>query len=239
MIIPTSFFSSIIVTPTEFDANSIVGLEIWLKGNTSVFSDAGTTPAVNLDPVYQWNDLSGNVRHAIQASAGSRPQFKTNNLNGKPTIKCDGVDDILIATGAWGLFPSVPHTYFFVMNVYGGTYLLSAAATGGPGFGEISHGGQFTLNSGNNNIRYTHGTLPEGFKVYTLITGTSGNIKLNNVSQASGDTGAANFANGLAIGGVNAFRSEIDFAEVIGYNSALSAGDQTLVVNYLMTKYGL
>lgn len=216
---------------------NIAGLKVWLKSDAGVFSDAGTTPAVNLDPVQQWNDQSGNANHLVQATAGSRPQFKTPNLNGRPTVKFDGVDDILIAT-----FTALaqPNTLFVVMNVYGGAYFISGSSTGGPGYGEIAAAFTWTLNSGNNSVGFARGsTLPRGFEIHTLLSGSSAAIKINGGSVASGNSGTGSIYNGLSIGGVNAFRSEIDFAEVLLFDSALSEADQSAIINYLNSRYGL
>ena len=48
----------------------------------------------NNDPVGSFTDFSGNGRHAT-ASGSARPTFKENQLNGKPIIEFDGVDDFL------------------------------------------------------------------------------------------------------------------------------------------------
>jgi hypothetical protein len=47
------------------------------------------------DPVASWTDSSGNSRHATQSTAGSKPIYKTNILNGKPVVRFDGADDFL------------------------------------------------------------------------------------------------------------------------------------------------
>ena len=61
-----------------------------LLSTTDVFSDAGTTPAVNDATVQQWNDQSGSANHRTQGTAGNRPTFKTNILNSQPILRFDG-----------------------------------------------------------------------------------------------------------------------------------------------------
>jgi hypothetical protein len=51
-------------------------------------SDTGSNPA-------QWNDLSGNGRHATQAIGAIQPAIVTNALNGRQVRRFDGVNDLL------------------------------------------------------------------------------------------------------------------------------------------------
>lgn len=54
----------------------IAGLQLWLKADTGVYSDAGVTPATNGQTIQQWNDQSGNNNHVSQATAGNRPTYR-------------------------------------------------------------------------------------------------------------------------------------------------------------------
>jgi hypothetical protein len=76
-----------------YDAQTISSL--WqLSGGTSQV-------AANNDPVGRMSDLTGNGRHAIQATSGKRPLYKASHYNGKPYVVGDGVDDILSHFGAF------------------------------------------------------------------------------------------------------------------------------------------
>jgi hypothetical protein len=77
-------------------------LRLWLKANSSVFKNAGTTSAANNDSVQQWNDQSGNSFNAknagnLQYSAlsaayktGVKPIYKTSNSNFYPSLNFGG-----------------------------------------------------------------------------------------------------------------------------------------------------
>lgn len=54
-------------------------------------------PLVDNDPVAVWRDSSGNTRDMVQATAASRPIFKTGIINGKNVVRFDGTDDWLRA----------------------------------------------------------------------------------------------------------------------------------------------
>lgn len=51
------------------------GLGIYYHGDTGLFSDAGITPSTDGGVVGQWNDQSGNARHATQTGGGNKPTW--------------------------------------------------------------------------------------------------------------------------------------------------------------------
>lgn len=77
------------------------GLVLWLKAEDLSLNDD--------DPVASWADASGNGHDAGQATASLRPVFKENILNGHPVVRFDGADDFL--TGSLSAAPSA-HTVF-------------------------------------------------------------------------------------------------------------------------------
>ncbi|MFY0593161.1 T9SS type A sorting domain-containing protein [Roseivirga sp.] len=68
--------------------NSSIGL--WLRGDLEVFSDAGSTPAVDGDNVQQWNDQSSPSTNASEANGGGGatvpPVFRTEEINFNPSL---------------------------------------------------------------------------------------------------------------------------------------------------------
>lgn len=60
---------------------------LWLRADQGVYADAGTVPAVNGGNVQQWNDRSGNGKHALQATVAKRPDLITNLVNGLPALR--------------------------------------------------------------------------------------------------------------------------------------------------------
>ena len=83
----------------------VSGASLWLDASvqTSLFTDAGVTNVSSQgDLVYQWNDLSGNGRHAVQATSGNRPLWNTpaNGQNGLSTLSFNGSSTYLISSGS-------------------------------------------------------------------------------------------------------------------------------------------
>lgn len=59
-------------------------LELWLKADTDVFSDAGSTVATNTSEVVQWNGQS--INENIASGGATTPNFNSNKLNFNPSI---------------------------------------------------------------------------------------------------------------------------------------------------------
>ena len=68
---------------------SMIQTALWLDA-----ADASTVTTVS-GGVSQWNDKSGNARHATQVTSGSRPTVAVASQNSRNGISFDGVDDRL------------------------------------------------------------------------------------------------------------------------------------------------
>ena len=76
-------------TLAAFSPLTVANCELWL--------DASGSSSVTLvsSAVSQWNDLSGNGRHATQSTANNRPAYSAT-VNGRNVITFDGTNDSLI-----------------------------------------------------------------------------------------------------------------------------------------------
>jgi hypothetical protein len=68
------------------------GLQLWLK------ADEGVT--LNGSTVSIWIDQSGNGNDAVQSNSDRQPMFVDNELNNKPVLHFDGVNDRLALIGS-------------------------------------------------------------------------------------------------------------------------------------------
>ena len=50
------------------------------------------------EAVALWADLSGNDYHCSQSTGAKQPLYKTNIINGKPVVRFDGADDLLVSS---------------------------------------------------------------------------------------------------------------------------------------------
>lgn len=89
--------SIIYINPYAFSAPwtpANITTALWLDA-----SDSSTITTVS-DAVSQWDDKSGNNRHATQATSDRRPAYTSSGLNAKNIITFDGDNDYLITTSA-------------------------------------------------------------------------------------------------------------------------------------------
>jgi len=76
------------------EPSDLAGLQFWLKADEGVFADAGITPAADGQPVAQWNDASGNDRHATRAGTVGSVTYSINNgINGLPAVTSTDIQD--------------------------------------------------------------------------------------------------------------------------------------------------
>ena len=88
------------------------GLQLWLK------ADAGVT--LNGSNVSTWADQSGNGNDAIQRDSLRQPLLVKDGLNGKPTIRFDGLNNRLGLTGSKRM---TQISLFIVFKIDSGTYV--------------------------------------------------------------------------------------------------------------------
>lgn len=219
-----------------FSPTMISGLELWLDADQIEGLNDG-------DPVANWPDMSGNGFDGTQADGARKPTYETNELNGKPVVRFDGSDD-LILTGLncgsvcslifvlvptpWnprGIFDSAPNQQNVIRNYNVDQWewwnlnpmfnLTFVAAT--PVLAEFLH-----TNVGNRNVEY--------YRDSALISNNNG----------VGTTAAAwlNPRLGSINVGVHGYYTG-DMAEVIFYTEVISADDRVLLETYLNDKYAI
>lgn len=104
------FTGNALWTPTQLTS------AVWLDA-----ADAGTI-TLNGSNVSQWNDKSGNNRHATQTTPTLQPSFVSNASNGLPALQTDGGDNLIIGNRL-NLFQDVGSATIAIMVKYvAGTY---------------------------------------------------------------------------------------------------------------------
>jgi chitodextrinase len=205
---------SAIVTESTLDVpdpTDVAGLVWWLKADSLSLADG--------DPVATWADSSTEADDATQGTAGNRPTYQTNEINSLPIVRFDGTDDFLTVTkGAYATW-----TIFFVAK-NGDTspgYMLAAGTDTTAIISEFAAGDwQFFNNPGTVDIGDTSTSV---FQIISTTSGQGGNSGTWRVG--------ADLASGAPWAG--------DIAEIIIYDTVLSAPNQTIVMTYLQDKYGL
>lgn len=207
---------------------------IWLDANQETFA--------NNDPVGQFTDRSGNGNH-FTSSGTARPTFKTNRINGRPSVLADGVDDSLLlaslgAQSAWTVmfigclasYTSGAPTIVAVDDYTpDGTYYLFQQSTSTVANVNASMGGV-------NQVVSTVGAT----KAF-LINGNSTSSTIRGSDNTSGTT-SSNYSKASAA--MRLFRrgdgqyANYEICEFFFWPSVLSSSDRSTVWSYFNTRYG-
>jgi hypothetical protein len=218
-----------------FDPKTISGLAVWFDASVS------SSVTLNGGNVSQWNDLSGNGRHATQATAGSQPSYSTAALNGKNVVVAQDSSRVL-KTAAFQA--GLPQTVFVV------------ASTSGQNQGIFQRG---TVNSihalwrsttfiarrgGSSDATFT---ASDGYKVFTCVFAINlsrvfvGSTQgTDNTTDVTSTIGASTDNRTLALFNLDSILGMVGgIAEFIYYNANLSASDQDKVRSYLSKKWNV
>jgi hypothetical protein len=206
--------------------------------------------------VTQWNDLSGNARHATQGTSTNRPKSGTRTINGKNVIDFDGTNDYLINDGVAASFTGEdkPYTVFLVQQkdtTGRAGWVLNNTASARQFVYQVNE--IMTLRD-NNDVQVVQtlagsdattalfstwrssGLSFTGWINKTLVnTGTSYNIASITLNRST--IGATASQGGVP----NNFGNFYDGAmgELIYYNRQLTTTEVTQVQNYLSEKWGI
>lgn len=183
-------------------------------------------------------DLSGNRRHLLQGTLGKRPIFKTGQINGKPVLRFDGVDDELrTAAFAYNQPVNISVVVKMVNDTFG--YLFSSLSDFGVALFQ-------TAEFGNHVVKMFAGSVAAPVSVADVDTAylitcefntSSSKIYRDTVQQGStGNPGSQN-GNGLVLGNRydSALPSQVDIAELVIYDPSIRSD----VESYLMAEYSL
>jgi hypothetical protein len=229
-----------------FDPTTIAGLKLWLKADSLALADGAA--------VATWPDQSGNGNNFAQGTGANQPIFKTAIVNSKPVVRFDGINDLLVCTASLIGTSSSFYTVIAVCNL--------ASISAGPhnyfssGVAGLNYSVQ--LRRDTSNLSYYHNDGGSGVPaqetggvatgVWNVISAdwNGSNIHLwrNGTLKATvGSTTQLGFGTNNAVGAFDPAISgqywDGDIAEVLIYNSALSATDRVNVENYLGAKYGI
>jgi hypothetical protein len=215
----------------------------------------------DLTGVRIWKDKSGNGYDATQATSANRPTYRTNQVNGKPTINFDGSNDVLLSpSGAFGILRNVSGASIFVVYKASTDLTIQAPILITTNASTI----RLDLRKNASNLFATSGRTLDADTAESIASTTTnvGNYILQSVKydyqntlqeqylnntlegqnltfQTSGNTSDTNSAY-ISIGAFatsNYLNGAI--AEIIVFNKTLSTAEFNNVNIYLMAKWGL
>lgn len=217
------------VTPVPL---TIEGLQIWVDASdeTTITDSSGS--------VSQWDDKSGNGNHVTQGTPENQPSTGTRTINNLNTIEFNPGTELLSNTS---FTLSEPFTIFSVSesdNVTATNYVWADSNgsnvlynNGGISAFSVFFGSVVTFATANSNgVPY----------IVTVVGDSTDGIGRNGAALTTGNAGAGSFDK-FNIGNRDDFARDWDgaIAEILVYNSALSATDRATVEEYLASKWGI
>ena len=230
---------------SAIDPDDIPDLVLWFKADAGVFSDAGSTPANDSDTVQQWNDQSGNAIHASQATGGTRPTYRTNQINGLPAID--------FASSKWMSFTEQSVTDFtlFVVMKQGPASAIKTAIGGTNNTSKINlqfqngaaAGGYNLINRNPTVTSFEEEPVADYIQACVRSGSTATTLRVDEVDTgtpgpASASLGVSHLGTWVNTGTPTDFLNGL-IAEVILYDAELSDTDRDTVEAYLREKYAL
>ncbi|MDP3148412.1 MAG: T9SS type A sorting domain-containing protein [Ignavibacteria bacterium] len=217
-------------------------LKLHLRADGGVISSSSA--------VSEWNDLSGNGNNASQGTGANQPALVSNSLNGNPVIRFNGSTSSLAlpASSTLGI-QSNPYEMFIVgkssssnvqflvsgnaneqfeyhLNGVGARFIPLQTSPGT----YLDLGSTGTYTDGNAHVFSARASSSGGA---VRVDGTDGGTSSANI--LSSNSGALQL--GVRSDGTYYFNGDI--AEVILYNTNLSALDRSTVEHYLASRYGI
>jgi hypothetical protein len=222
-----------------------------------IWFDAARLNLNNSEAVEHLTDFSGKENHAEQSIVGARPQFLTNQINGKPAISFDGSDDFMPFNG--NVIVSSDYTVLFVGKrrsnnsfraLFGGTSTSTNTNLHVYWYNDTQLRSHHYSNDLQTDMVDAVESFSGGREVNTYgIFSTSLNSSLasaqrknfqNNQLLGSRNSSAQLTSwEGAAIGRYRTGFHDVDVAEFIVFKSALSTAQMQIASQYLALKYGI
>ena len=207
---------------TTFQGVPLDGLRMWLRADEGITTDANGN-------VSHWDDQSNSNNDMSQGAEPLRPTFVADGINGRPSLRYDGTDDVLwftsrisnIRTVFWVLreAPEATEDYHFVLgdSVYADFHGGRNSIWGSSNSSVAVRNGLTWLNG-----ELINGTTTERPTVASVLSViTQGSVRANNLSK---DRSGARYWWG-------------DVGEVIIYDRPLTDDERQSVEDYLVAKF--
>src|SRR3954468_18599173 len=219
-----AFDYSVDITNTNF----IDSFSAYFAGGSTVTPN-DLSPASDGDPVYLWQDQSGNGNDAVQTTWAARPSFLTGVVNGKPVLSFDAVDDGMFT----GAVPGTELTAFAVYAVNDNFYAARRCLQG-----DLANWlmGPFNLQYALYTAEFMHPGPSTNANVFVAHTGwqtASASKNYVNGVLASSHSGASTAPGHIALSTSGGYPEALNgvLAEVIVYSGALADADRQAVEN--------
>lgn len=220
-----------------FNPTSLPNLYLWHDASQIAGKNDG-------DALSQWDDSSGNARHATQPNGTQQPLYKTGIQNGLPAVYCDGSNDYL-ASPYQNSDASV--TWYVAGRFTGSNSVSDRLMVIGNDNASIFYWtdkyGYYQVDGGNGNFSTAVGPTTSAVLTMKYTSASAMTGYLNGTSKFTGDpdnsyqTGSNAIIFGAASGG--GFFAECYLYEFLLYGDTHSDTDRQTVERYIGAKWGI
>ncbi len=227
---------------TTFAGAPVAGPVLWVKADVGTWQDVAGTVAADDDGevVGLWEDQSGNGNDFTAVSDGTqRPTLQTNEINGFPVIRADGVNDYLRTVGNVAL---TNFTIFLVVvpHEYGSGTRLMYQYDGADGWYLANDKGMFRHIVPNVTVDGSLTDAQPSVLVYARgggeIVGYLNGVEVGRTALAVPTTNDEIF---LFVASSLGNDTEVDVAEILIYDSLLAGPDIVDTQSYLLGRYDI
>ncbi|MBI4496308.1 MAG: hypothetical protein HY689_00180 [Chloroflexi bacterium] len=229
--------------------SDIAGCRLWVAADN-------IGPQADGNLISTWTDQSGQGNH-LTTSGTTRPTFQNDIVNGKPVVRFDGSNDELKSTAASliNVFSGndLPHTVIAVIRLRGASggndspwiWASKVSSTQRHFYGAHLGNSSHLLVRSDDSAQTTTteaGTVSQNWHIYSWVfSGTAISLfrSRSTIVSSSAMDRAAVTVDEFRLGGSKTGADPIDIAEVVIYNTALSAANREQVERYLSVKYGI
>lgn len=233
------------ITPDDID-----DLALWLRSDLGVTFDS--------DGVSNWDDQSGNDRHAAQDDVGQRPHFVAHGLGNLPVLRFDGSDDRLAlnwslnapldGVSVWAVARTSAGTAQTIASFDGGEYWALQLSNGAPSPRIVwqTDGNDLSANRAFNDAQW-HVIAAQ----FDAVAPSDKQLSVDGTAVGTADAHAGNIGGALRFGLVGAATTASvfdgvpagaffagDLAELVVFDRALTADEQTQMERYFARRYG-
>ena len=235
-----AIYTVTLTAPRSYGGSS---LRLWLRADSLALSD-GTQIAT-------WSDESGTANDLSQATAGQRPIFRTNRVNGLPVASFTDAANSTMTGPDTNINDQSNGSFFIVMAVTANSTarnIMTLHGAQGRAF-DLNDAPQTSFIQGRNGVGYNYvSAFDFGLNNFIAIGSvqvatTSVNEIWNGDLKATGAVSCCATYDTTGTGTNNNYLSngnlEADIAEILYFDAALSQVEQDKVFCYLNTKYNL
>jgi hypothetical protein len=220
---------------------------LWLDASdsTTLFqSNGGSASSADGDPVGYWMDKSGNAKHLTQTSGTNKPLLKLSIQNAKNIVRLDGISSFMNLSVAQTT-PSVVYSVCRTNSLQISNRTFLDRSTTAPPYPPAYYFGLSSFNYkpsmywGAGAHAQTSNTIQRPAIFKFRISSTESAISIDNGTETLEAAGPTVLTTWTKLTETASGPAAFDLCEMLIINGTVSAGNHSLLLSYLNSKWGI